>query len=81
MRTQTYSQRILTILADQEQKGKIAVFNRSVASRRFPKVQQKTSGIHGIIMRTARKMKEDSLLKRIGPGMFVLSARGRKVSN
>lgn len=77
MMSQTYSQRILNILITQERKGKNAIFNRGIAKQRFPKV----TDIHGTVMRTARKMQKDSLLKRIGPGTFTLSAYGRKVAN
>lgn len=78
MTNQTYSERILNILSTQEQKsGRTAVFTKSVAKQRFPKV----TDIHGTVMRTARKMQKDSLLKRIGPGTFTLSAYGRKIAN
>jgi len=84
MRTQTYSQRILNFLITQEQDGNTPVFDRRVAIKRFPKVRSIDRGydtIHGIVMRTARRMNEHSLLKRIAPGTFTLSARGRKVAS
>jgi len=83
MRTQTYSQRILNFLIVQEQEGNTPVFNRSVAARRFPKIRNADRGydaIHGIVMRTARRMSDHSLLKRIAPGTFVLSSYGRRVA-
>jgi len=84
MRNQTYSQKILNILMTQEQSGKMPVFNRGIATQRFPKVRNVNRDydtIHGIVMRTARRMKTESLLKRVGPGVFTLSARGRKVAS
>jgi len=74
--TKTYQSRILNILATEENTGKPAVFNRPLAKRRFKNVYD----VHGTIMRTARFMATDKLLKRIGPGQFKLTPKGRKVA-
>lgn len=77
----TYPQRILNYLITQEQEGNIAWFHRKIATQRFPKVRNRGyDAIHGIVMRTARRMNEHSLLKRIAPGIFILSDRGRRVA-
>lgn len=72
--TKTYQSRILNILASAEQSGQPAVFNRPLAKKRFKNV----SDIHGTVMRVARYMAEDNLLKRVGPGQFKLTPKGRK---
>ena len=74
--TKTYQSRILNILASAEQSGKPAVFNRPLANKRFRNVDD----VHGTIMRTARYMAEDNLLKRIGRGQFKLTPKGRKAA-
>ena len=74
--TKTYQSRILNILATEEQKGNQTVFNRPLANRRFKNVYD----VHGTIMRIARFMATDKLLKRVGPGQFKLTPKGRKVA-
>ena len=73
----TYRDRILNILSKEEQKGKQPLFTRSLAEKHFKNVED----IHGTIMRTARYMAKDNLLKRISPGQFKLTAKGRKAVN
>lgn len=72
----TYQSRILNILATEEQKGNQAVFNRLLASKRFKNVYD----IHGTVMRTARLMASNKLLKRVGPGQYKLTSKGRKIA-
>ena len=73
----TYSQRILSFLDTQEQKNGNAIFNRTVAMRRFRKV----ANIDGSVMRRAREMatnKSNKLLKRVSNGEYALTAKGRR---
>lgn len=74
--TKTYQSRILNILATEEQKGNQAIFNKSVANKRFKNV----ANTHNTVMRVARFMATDKLLKRVGPGQFKLTPKGRKVA-
>ena len=82
----TYPQRILNYLITREQTSDIgmSIFHRRVAENRFPKVREANKDydtIHGIVMRTARRMTDKQhLLKRIAPGVFTLSAKGRRVA-
>ena len=73
MRKQTYSQRILNILFTEETKNGTAVFNRSVASKRFRSVKD----VDGTIMRRARELASKKMVKRVGPGEYSLTAKGR----
>jgi hypothetical protein len=73
----SYSQRILSFLATQEQKNGNAVFNRAVAKKRFRKVDN----IDGSVMRRAREMatsKSNKMLKRVSTGEYALTAKGRR---
>ncbi len=70
---QSYSQRILNILFTQENKNGKAVFNRSVASKRFPNVKD----VDGTIMRRARELASKKMVKRVAPGEYTLTAKGR----
>ena len=70
---QTYSQRILSILFTEESKTGKAVFNRKVASRKFRTVKD----VDGTIMRRARELASKKMVKRIGPGEYSLTAKGR----
>ena len=73
----TYKDRILTILSKEEEKvGKKATFTRSIANRRF-KNQMDT---HNTVMRVARYMADDNLLKRVGRGAYALTPQGRKLA-
>lgn len=71
---QTYSQRILSFLVKQESKNPNTTFNRKVATRTFRNV----SDIHGTIMRTARELASNKMLRRVSPGEYALTAKGRK---
>jgi hypothetical protein len=73
----TYSQRILSFLSQQEQKNGNAVFNRTVAKRRFRNVKD----IHGTIMRTARQLHSQRMLKRVSAGEYALTAKGRRAAS
>lgn len=77
--SKTYQYRILNILYELETKygSRLAIFDRSLASKRFKRV----SDIHGTVMRIARKMAEENLLKRVGRGKFKLTPKGRKAVN
>ena len=68
---QSYSQKILTFLASNEN----AVFNTSVAKRKFRNVKD----IDGSVMRRARELASNKLLKRTSEG-YTLTARGRKLA-
>ena len=73
----TYSQRILSFLSEQERKNGNAVFNKTVAKRRFRNVKD----IHGTIMRTARQLHSQRMLKRVSAGEYALTAKGRRVAS
>jgi len=73
----TYSQRILSFLSQQEQKNGNAVFNRTVAKKRFRNVKD----IHGTIMRIARQLHSERMLKRVSAGEYALTAKGRRAAN
>jgi len=81
----TYTDKILNVLVKQEQSGAQPVFNRSVAKKSFKKIVTNYDGygdpIHDSIMRAARNMKENGLLKRISKGNYTLSAKGRRVAS
>lgn len=77
MKRLTYSQKILSILAEEESKNDNAVFNSKIASQRFRKVRN----IDGSVMRTARKMVSNKMVRRVSRGKFTLTALGRKVIN
>lgn len=70
----TYSQRILSFLSVQEQKNANAVFNKTVAKRKFRTVRN----IDGTIMRTARQLHSNRMLKRVSAGEYALTALGRR---
>ena len=72
----TYSERILSFLMVQEQKNATAVFNRKVANRKFRSVRN----IDGTIMRTARQLHSNRMLKRVGAGEYALTAKGRRLA-
>lgn len=71
---QTYPQRILSFLVNNETANKTIVFNRKVAERRFRGVRS----IDGVVMRTARRMRANNMLRRINVGQYILTAKGRK---
>ena len=70
----TYSQQILSFLMKQESKNPNATFNKKVATRKFRNV----SDIHGTVMRTARELASSKMLRRVSPGEYALTAKGRK---
>lgn len=72
----TYSERILSFLMVQEQKNANAVFNTTVAQRRFRNV----TNIDGTIMRTARQLHSNRMLKRVSAGEYSLTAKGRRLA-
>lgn len=77
MKKQTYSQRILTFLRNEETKGvKTPVFNVKVANRRFRNVDN----LDNTVMREARKLHASNLLKKTSRGQFTLTAYGRKAA-
>ena len=65
----TYSQKILNYLVND-----VEYFDKFVAKRKFKKVEN----IHNTVMRTARQMEQNGLLKRVSPGTFSLTQRGWK---
>jgi len=71
---QTIAKRILNILLQQENVNPNATFNRRVANRRFRSVED----IHGTVMRRARELASNKMLRRVSRGQFVLTAKGRK---
>ncbi len=72
----TYQSKILNILVKSETSGNTAIFDKKVAKRKFRKVED----LHGTVMRVARSMVDTKLLKRVGPGQFKLTAKGRKLA-
>ncbi len=74
---QTYPQRILSFLVNNETASEPAVFNRKVAERRFRGVRS----IDGVVMRTARRMRAHNILRRINVGQYTLTAKGRKAAS
>ena len=75
---QSYSQRILSFLFEQEQKNGNAVFNKSVAKRRFRNVED----VDGSVMRRARELASNKMLRRVSVGSYALTVKGRRsVSN
>ena len=66
----TYSQRILSYLA----KNDNATFNKKVAKKRFRKVEN----IDGSVMRRARELASNKMLKRVSNGEYALTAKGRR---
>lgn len=73
MKRQSYSQRILNILATEEAKNGNAVFNMNIAKKRFRSVED----IDGTIMRRARELASSKMVKRVGRGEYTLTAKGR----
>lgn len=74
MNRQTYSQRILSFLMKNEIKNPNTTFNKKVATRIFRNV----SDIHGTIMRRARELASNKMLRRVSPGEYTLTEKGRK---
>ena len=74
---QSYSQRILSFLSEQENKNGNAVFNKSVAKRRFRNVQD----VDGSVMRRARELASNKMLRRVSAGSYSLTAKGRRVAS
>ena len=70
----TISQKILNYLATQESKNQPALFNKTVATKKFRNV----TDIHSVVMRRARELAQAKLLKRTNPGEYTLTAKGRK---
>jgi len=73
----SYSQRILSFLVEQEQKNGNAVFNKNVAKRRFRNVED----VDGSVMRRARELASNKMLKRVSVGAYSLTAKGRRVAS
>ncbi len=71
---QTISQKILTILSKQEVTNPKATFNKKLATRKF----RNDNDIHGVVMRRARELASNKLLRRVSPGEYALTAKGRK---
>ena len=71
----TYSDKILTYLVKEELKSGKAVFNTKVAKKKFRSVPD----IDGTVMRTARQLYSNKLLKRVSAGEYALTAKGRRV--
>jgi hypothetical protein len=65
------------MLFKQEERNETAIFNSKVARRRFKKV----TNIDGSVMRTARRMRANDMLRRISVGKYVLTAKGRKATS
>jgi hypothetical protein len=70
----SYQQKILGYLLSQETKGKNATFKKSIAKMKFRNV----SDIHGTVMRSARYIAENGLLKRVDKGEYALTPAGRR---
>ena len=79
--TKTIRQRILGVLSRQQAKGQKPVINRSVAKKSFKDYQDSFWGdeIHNSVMRVARFMAQDGLLKRTEPGNYTLTKKGQKL--
>jgi uncharacterized protein YdbL (DUF1318 family) len=71
---QTYAQRILNILFTEESKTGKSVFNHKVANRKFRTVKD----VDGTIMRRVRELASKKMVKRIRPGEYTLTAKGRR---
>ena len=71
---QSYSQRILSYLTKNESE----TFTKQVAKRRFRNVND----IDGSVMRRARELASNKMLKRVSPGEYKITAKGKRaVSN
>jgi len=74
---QTYSQRILNFLVNEESKNGKAVFNSKIANRKFRNVKD----VDGTIMRRVRELASKKMVKRVAPGEYTLTAKGRNAVN
>lgn len=72
----TISNKILKILIKSENKGKNAIFNFNIAKKKFK--NKKSYCVEHTIMRTARRMVANGLLKRTSTGQFILTKKGKK---
>jgi len=79
--TKTIRQRILGVLSRQQAKGQKPVINRTVAEKSFKDYNDPWAWsdlIHNSVMREARYMAQDGLLKRTDRGNYTLTAKGKK---
>jgi len=78
----TIRERILGTLSKQQARGQKPVINRSVAEKSFKDYNDPWStndGIHNSIMRIARDMANDGILKRTERGNYTLTAKGKRL--
>jgi len=73
----TISQKILTLIAKAEEKNPKATFNKTMATKKFRKVEN----IDNSVMRRARELAENKMLKRVSAGEYKLTAKGRRSVN
>ena len=76
--TKTIRQRILGILSRQQAKGQKPVINKSIAKKSFKDYIIWDTDVHNSIMREARYMAQDGLLKRTLPGNYTVTKKGQK---
>ena len=77
----TIRERILGTLSRQQARGLKPVINRSIAKKSFKDYNDPwllNDGIHNSVMRIARDMANDGILKRTAPGSYTLTAKGKR---
>ena len=77
----TIRERILGTLSKQQARGLKPIINRSIAEKSFKDYNDPWTtydGIHNSVMRIARDMANDGILKRTGRGEYTLTAKGKR---
>lgn len=73
----THPRRILDTLAKSNRDTLFPIFNKKTARRRYR--SSNNTYLDNSVMRTARRLTEHGVLKRISPGQFTLSKKGMKL--